>query len=121
MRENDPIPYLPLGEPTFFILLSLFSGEKHGYAILKDVDSISQNRVQLSTGTLYEALARLLEQGLIERAEDGGTPGPGKPRKLYRLTGLGRRVMQAEAERLAMLAFAARRHMGEQWTGGSRD
>jgi DNA-binding PadR family transcriptional regulator len=114
MHENDTLPFLPLREPTFFILLSLFPGEKHGYAILKEVEQISQKRVQLSTGTLYEALARLLEQGLIERGEDGRTPGPGKPRKLYRLTGLGRRVVAAEALRYDQLALAARQQMDRQ-------
>ncbi|HEY9087468.1 MAG TPA: PadR family transcriptional regulator [Anaerolineaceae bacterium] len=118
MRENDTFPFLPLREPTFFILLSLFPGEKHGYAILKEVEQISQKRVELSTGTLYEALARLLEQGLIERSEDGRAPGPGKPRKLYRLTGLGRRVVEAEAERLAQLSNAAHRQMRDQRAGG---
>lgn len=116
MPENDPSPYLPLREPTFFILLSLFHNEKHGYAIMKDVEQISQGSLRLSTGTLYEALARLLEQGLIERVDALQETGPGKPRKLYRLTHLGRRVIEAESQRLTLLAFAARQHMGEQWT-----
>ncbi len=118
MSEPDPIPFLPLREPTFFILLSLLPGEKHGYAILKEVEQISQKRVQLSTGTLYEALARLLEQELIERSEDGAAPGPGRPRKLYRLTRLGRRVITAEAERLAQLSDAAHRQIRDQRAGG---
>lgn len=121
MTENDPSPFLPLREPTFFILLSLFHHEKHGYAIMKDVEQISQGSLRLSTGTLYEALARLLEQGLIERVETANGSGPGKPRKLYRLTQLGRRVIEAESQRLALLTFAAQRHMGGQWTGGSID
>ena len=121
MRENELLPFLPLREPTFFILLSLFPGEKHGYAILKDVEQISQKRVQLSTGTLYEALARLLEQGLIARGEDDHAPGPGKPRKLYRLTGLGRRVVEGEALRYDQIAAAARQQMDGQWMGRSTD
>lgn len=110
MTDNgsDPRHFLPLREPTFFILLSLATAEKHGYAILKDVETLSQGHVRLTTGTLYEALARLLEQGLIERAFQEDDPGPGKPRKTYRLTHLGRLVIQAEAARLAMLAAAAR-------------
>ena len=68
--------------------------------------------------TVYRALDFLLEQGLIERSEDGRAPGPGKPRKLYRLTGLGRRVVEAEAERLAQLSNAAHRQMRDQRAGG---
>ena len=56
---NKVSEWLPLREPTFFILLSLARGEKHGYAIMKDIEDLSRDRVKLSTGTLYEALARL--------------------------------------------------------------
>ncbi len=114
MTGIDPNTYLPLREPTFFILLSLLPAEKHGYAILKDVETISQGRARLTTGTLYEALARLLEQGLIERAPVNGSPAPGKPRKTYRLTHLGRQVIEAEAARLALLSNAARSFLRQQ-------
>jgi hypothetical protein len=83
-ESNDSMHnLLPLREPTFFILLSLSAGEKHGYAILKEVEAHSAGRVQLSTSTLYEALARLQDQNLIERVESGpGDPQdthPGRP------------------------------------------
>jgi len=99
---------LPLREPTFYILLSLSSGEKHGYAILREVETHSGGRVQLSTGTLYEALARLLDQDLIERVEsttgeDPQDQHPGRPRKSYRLSLRGKHVLQAEADRLSQL------------------
>lgn len=113
---------LPLREPTFFILLSLAPGKKHGYAILKDVEELSQGKVRLSTGTLYEGLARLLEQGLIERVP-GGEPGtgeteeeqnhPGKPRKAYHLTAIGRQVLEAETNRMQTLVAAAQRRLGK--------
>ncbi len=110
--DPDPLQLLPLREPTFFILLSLAPGEKHGYAILKDVEELSRGKLVLSTGTLYEALARLLEQGLIERLESSnGADGelhPGRPRKVYRLTHLGGRVIAAEVDRLEGLLAAAR-------------
>jgi DNA-binding PadR family transcriptional regulator len=106
---------LPLREPTFFILLSLAQGQKHGYAIMKDVAALSQNGVLLSTGTLYEALARLLEQALIERVEeteaDAGANRPGRPRKAYRLTARGQRVLQAEIVRMQALLAAARQRL----------
>ena len=114
---------LPLRQPTFFILLSLVPGKKHGYAILKDIEEVSRGKVRLSTGTLYEALARLLEQGLIERIDETASNGeepdasqnhPGRPRKSYRLTRLGRRVLEAETKRLQTLIVAAQRRLGEE-------
>ncbi len=106
----------PLREPTFWILVSLAQGEKHGYAILQDVTELSQGRLRLSTGTLYEALARLLEQGLICRCEEPGVPCAeeprpprGKPRKSYALTPAGRRLLQAELRRVEHMLSAARR------------
>src|SRR5512147_2522473 len=97
----DPLSYLPLTEPTFYILLSLAPGKKHGYAIMKDVKELSKARVNLSTSTLYTAVGRLLDQELIERlsAEEQDT-APGLPRKFYALTRLGRRVLAAETNRL---------------------
>jgi len=112
MTTTDPASYLPLREPTFFILLSLIPAEKHGYAILKDVEALSEGGVRLSTGTLYEALSRLLEQGLLERTDEAAGVAPGKPRKIYRLTHTGRRVIEAEATRLRALTAAAMRQMG---------
>jgi DNA-binding PadR family transcriptional regulator len=113
--------FLPLREPTYFILLSLAAENKHGYAILKDVEELSQGKVKLSTGTLYEAIARLLDQGLIKRVENAnpsleqeGANHPGKPRKDYQLTQLGLEVLKAELERLDRLVAAARKRvMGE--------
>jgi DNA-binding PadR family transcriptional regulator len=125
-ESKSPITgQLPLREPTFFILLSLSSGEKHGYAIMKDVEELSRGNLTLSTGTLYEALARLLEQALIERvsapeaeAEDraSGQSHPGRPRKSYRLTGLGRQVLEAETARMQALVFAAQQRLGGETT-----
>lgn len=117
-RQDDDVSYLlPLREPTFFILLSLAEGEKHGYAIIKDVVALSNGKVHLSTGTLYEALARLLDQALIERVEtdadkDNVVTHPGRPRKAYRLTPRGERVVQAEMTRLHTLIMAARQRLG---------
>ncbi|MBE7528332.1 MAG: helix-turn-helix transcriptional regulator [Chloroflexi bacterium] len=122
-QEDDISHLLPLREPTFFILLSLSEGEKHGYAIIKDVAALSNGKVNLSTGTLYEALARLLDQLLIERVEGRGDAGgdapeleahPGRPRKAYRLTPKGGQVVQAEMARLQSLILAAKRRLAGQ-------
>jgi DNA-binding PadR family transcriptional regulator len=99
---------LPLTEVTYFILLSLAHGPRHGYSIMKDVRGLSQERVALSTGTLYGALKRLLETGWVERI-DAEPPASGRIRKAYRLTGLGGRLLNAEVQRLEGLLLAARR------------
>jgi DNA-binding PadR family transcriptional regulator len=117
---------LSLREPTFLILLSLGPGKRHGYGILKDVQVLSGGKVRLSTGTLYGALGRLLEQGLIERVSDDGAgrvidspgddgtgDGPGRLRKAYRLTPGGRQALETEIERMQALVSAARLRLRE--------
>ncbi len=106
---SDINSFIPLQEPTFFILLSLRSGEKHGYAILKEVAALSEERVKLSTGTLYGALNRLLDQQLIERLDDqDGVRG----KKTYRLTRRGLEVFDAEVGRMLWRLAAGQRHQG---------
>jgi DNA-binding PadR family transcriptional regulator len=99
---------LPLTETTFFLLLSLAYEPRHGYAILKDVKELSGGRVVLSTGTLYGAIKRLVEQSWIERFEGQLPDESGRPRKEYRLTDLGQRIFDAESTRLQSLVTAAR-------------
>jgi DNA-binding PadR family transcriptional regulator len=106
----------PLSEPAFYILLSLSAGPRHGYAILKDVEEVSERRVTLSVSTLYTTLNRLLEQGLIERGDDVEEPAPGLPRKIYRLTDQGYGALECEAERLRSLLVAYRQRLGEEST-----
>ena len=111
---TDPVSYLPLTEPTFYILLSLAPGKNHGYAIMKDVKELSKERVNLSTSTLYTAVGRLLDQELIERLDDeNGEANPGLPRKSYALTDLGRRVLEAEHVRLQGMVKEARLRLRE--------
>jgi len=111
---NDILSNLPLREPTFLILLSLSPGPKHGYAILKAVENLSEGRVKLSTGTLYGAIERLLDQGWIRRVEDPVPSGASRKRKAYDLTELGRKVLNAEIARLRKLvSVAARQTAGE--------
>ncbi len=107
--QTDIQGNLPLTEATFFILLSLSPGRKHGYAIMKDVQALSDRRVVLSTGTLYGSLKRLLEQGWIKRVEDRDAPDNARERKAYALTDLGRRVLDAETARLKTLVQAVQR------------
>jgi DNA-binding PadR family transcriptional regulator len=122
--QDVPPGLTPLREPTFFILLVLSKGRKHGYAILKDVEALSKGRVALSTGTLYGALARMLEQGVIRKStEDSGEDGTGsesrsskvdvRERKYYELTQFGRRVLEVEINRLDSILATANRELGE--------
>jgi DNA-binding PadR family transcriptional regulator len=109
----DPQEHLPLTEATLFILLSLVPGPKHGYAIMKEVEALSDGRVTLSTGTLYGALKRLLDGGWIERVDDTAPDGNGRERKAYRLTELGQRIVAAEVARLQkVVATAQQRRIG---------
>ena len=94
----------PLSEPVILILLSLAEQPRHGYAILKDVGEMSDGRVTLSTGTLYGALGRLLDDGWIERFEEQDAS---RDRQAYRLTPKGKTILQAEVARLRQLTRLA--------------
>ena len=104
---NDRVTYSPLREPTFYILLSLSPGPKHGYAILKSVEALSDGRVILSTGTLYGALKRLLEQDWIRRVDDPIPNITERERKAYILTDLGYQILNAEIARMHKLLTVA--------------
>lgn len=109
--QKELVNSLPLTEATFFILLSLALKPRHGYAIMKEVDALSEGRVRLSTGTLYGAIKRLLEQGWITRVEEkNGDLGPevsGRVRKAYALTRTGHDMLGVEVERLKKLVDLA--------------
>jgi DNA-binding PadR family transcriptional regulator len=96
--------FLPLTEPVLLILLSLAGQPRHGYSILKDIERMSDGRVVLSTGTLYGALRRLLDEEWIERIEEEDRS---RGRQAYRLTSRGRRNLQLEVGRLKHLTRLA--------------
>ena len=95
---------LPLTEPVLLILLSLADQPRHGYSILKDVEEMSEGRVRLSTGTLYGALRRLLEEAWIQRIED---EDESRGRQVYRLTAAGRKNLQLEVNRMKQITRLA--------------
>lgn len=113
---NDVLDHLPLREPTFYILLALSPGPKHGYAILKNVEELSQGRVLLGTGTLYGAIKRLLDRGWIRRVDDPIPNSTDRQRKVYNLTEQGRRVLSSEVERMRRLVDIAQIHSVEKLT-----
>ena len=106
----------PLSETTLYILVSLAHGPLHGYAIAKEVQAMSENRVILSVSTLYTTLKRLLENGWIERVgEDPEPDDGGRPRKIYTLTERGEFILGVEKRRLrALLALVQTRTVGEE-------
>jgi DNA-binding PadR family transcriptional regulator len=99
-----PTAIKPLTEPVFLILLSLAERPRHGYALLKDIEVLSDGRTRMSTGTLYGALRRLLEEQWIERFEQEDTS---REKQAYRLTAAGRRQLHAELGRMKQLTQAA--------------
>jgi DNA-binding PadR family transcriptional regulator len=106
---RDPSELLPLSPAAFHVLLALADGERHGYGIIKDVESRTEGRVRMGPGTLYGAVKRMLDEGLIEESDERPDAAlDDERRRYYRLTVFGRRVAAAEAERLSGLVAAAR-------------
>jgi DNA-binding PadR family transcriptional regulator len=101
--------FLPLRPIEFQILLSLSGGERHGYGMLRDASERMGSAVQWGVGTLYRALKRLVEQGLIEATDRRPAADEDDERRnYYRITTLGQQVARAEAERLELLVRAAK-------------
>lgn len=100
---QDPEGFLPLTPAVFNILLALADGEKHGYAIMLEVEANTKGQVLMGPGTLYGSIKRMLQAGLIEESDERADPDTDDPRRrsYYRLTALGRRTLRMEAERLA--------------------
>ncbi len=98
-----PDDFLPVKTNWFHILLSLAAGEQHGYGIMQEVMERTGGRVRLWPATLYGSLKRMIEAGLIEESEQRPRQFDDPRRKYYRLTRLGRRVFEAESERLREL------------------
>ncbi len=111
--QSDPSDevrsFLPLPTAVFHILVALADRDRHGYSIMQDVAARTDGKVRLSAGTLYSAIRRMLEQGLIEELRDSPDPASDdERRRYYRLTRLGRDVAIAEARRLSDMLSQAR-------------
>ena len=108
-KDLEPDDLLPLPTPVFHILIALADRDRHGYAIMQDVAARTGGAVQLSAGTLYSSIRRMLEQGLIgELTESPDPSSTDERRRYYRLARFGRRVAAAEAARLKGLLQQAR-------------
>jgi DNA-binding PadR family transcriptional regulator len=109
MPDTVPEELLPLPAAVFHILIALADRDRHGYSIMQDVAARTEGKVQLSAGTLYSSIRRMLEQGLIEELRDSPDPtSTDERRRYYHLTRFGRRVAAAEVERLNGLVQLAR-------------
>ena len=112
MKASTPSPSVA----QYQILLALLAGEKHGYAIMQDVEALSDGTVRLGPGTLYGAIKRLIEQNWIE--ESGDRPDPildDERRRYYRLTGIGREVVLQQHRHLQRLVGFANSHLSVAW------
>ncbi len=93
-------------EPTFWILTALVAERRHGYALIQEVANLSQGRVELKVTTLYAALDRLSQQGLV--VPDGDEVTDGRLRRFFRLSSSGRAALTAEIDRMEQNARDAR-------------
>src|ERR1700727_1761042 len=109
MRDTKPDSLLPLPPAVFHILIALADRDRHGYSIIQDVAARTGGEVQLSAGTLYSSIRRMLEQGLIEELAESPDPlSTDERRRYYRLTRFGKRAAAAEVHRLNSLVQQAR-------------
>lgn len=109
MADQDSIDaHLPLPPATFHILLALTDGDRHGYAIIQEVEERTNGELRLSAGTLYRSIARMVEQGLITEVVRRASRQDDARRRYYKITAFGTAVARAEMRRLTQLVKLAR-------------
>ena len=108
MPDFDAKSYLPLTHLSYQVLLALADENRHGYGIIKEVRARTDGEMELETGTLYTALKRLKDEGLIDIVPPDEVPAGEDPRRrIYRLTPFGAEVLASESRRLAALVGVA--------------
>ena len=113
IKEDAAQGLLPLPLPIFHMLLALSEGERHGYALKREILRRTNGKLNLGSGALYGSISRMLDQGLIEESEERPDLHlDDERRRYYRITPLGRRVAQAEAVRLQQLVRLAETSLG---------
>ena len=109
MTNQNPQDLLPLPVAQLHILLALASGDKHGYAIMSEVEDLTEGTVTMGPGTLYGTVKKMLKAKFIEETDERPDPElDDQRRRYYRISGMGRRVLEAEVSRMEQLAGAAR-------------
>ncbi|HSG46343.1 MAG TPA: PadR family transcriptional regulator [Longimicrobiales bacterium] len=112
-RDAELDAVLPLTSTVFHMLVALADGPRHGYAIARDVEDLTDGRIAMGPGTLYGSLARMQEAGLIAEAQNPGEEGlHAERRRYYRMTALGSAALSVESERLLRAARVARARLG---------
>lgn len=109
--QHSSADFLPLPPAQFHVLAALGGDELHGYVIMEAVEEISGGTVRMGPATLYGTLKKLVDRGLVVEVTDRPQPSDDARRRYYRLTGIGREVCGAEADRLADLAARTRRNL----------
>ena len=120
MAHTDPRAQLPLTAVVLHILLALADGERHGYAIAKEIDTATDGAIPTGPGTLYGSIQRMLDAGLITEAPRRSRPDDDDARRrYYRMTALGKRTLAVEVERLAQVVDIARSKRVLRGTGAA--
>lgn len=109
MHDAEVAAFMPLPHLSYHVLLALAAEPLHGWAIIKRIREMAGTRAAPSSGSLYLAMVRLEDRGLLEEAEAPADASDDERRRYYRLTALGRAVLRAETARLAALVELARR------------
>ena len=109
LTNQNTSDLLPLPVAHLHILMALATGDKHGYAIMQEVEVLTEGAVTMGPGTLYGAVKKMLKSGLVEESDERPDPElDDERRRYYRITGLGGRVLEAEVSRMEQLARTAR-------------
>ena len=109
VTNQDPMELVPLPSAQLNIMLALTTGDKHGYAIMREVEDFTEGTVTMGPGTLYGAVKQMIKVGSIEESDERPDPElDDERRRYYRLTGLGERVLNAELARMELLVRTGR-------------
>lgn len=107
----DSKTYTPLTPAVLYILMALSESEKHGYAIMKQVEADSEGKISMGPGTLYGSLKRMFEAGLVAESDKKIDPAMDDQRRIYyKITGLGKKALAAELERYERVVALTKRH-----------
>ncbi|HKG91796.1 MAG TPA: helix-turn-helix transcriptional regulator [Gemmatimonadaceae bacterium] len=104
----DPSELLPLTPVVFHVLVALADGDRHGYAIAREVERVTDGEIRMGPGTLYGSIQRMEASGLIEESAPRAADPAAERRRYYRITAFGRQALRLESERLARMVSLAR-------------
>ena len=108
MNRTESVAQTPLTPAVLHILLALAEGERHGYAIAQEIETATEGDIHMGPGTLYGSIRRMLSAGLIDESPRRRRPDDDERRRYYRMTPLGRRLLEAELSRLTRVVRVAR-------------